>query len=187
MNIRKYLVVIAFILFAFSCRPKNDAVKQISNPNRAVCEEVNKKNKPDGEDPVITKTCIWGPYKTISVGTPDDAGRYNWEHKLYLKQTNRNYREITTNEMFNENVKSLIEDLNKKIKQQYRETIKDPDSKECFGERDIKKYTIDDFGINFIDNKIQFHSTFGIGGSACSAVDLIILEYPISEINKYVR
>ena len=46
--------------------------------NKVTCTENESKNE-DGGAPILTKTCLYKKYKTISKGYPDYKGRYSYE------------------------------------------------------------------------------------------------------------
>jgi len=58
--------------------------------NKLTCTEKESKNE-DGGDPILTKTCLYKKYKTISKGYPDYKGRYSYEYSVFKKQENGSY------------------------------------------------------------------------------------------------
>jgi hypothetical protein len=70
--------------------------------SKVVCTEKETKNEDGGDDPIITKTCLYKNYKTISKGYPDYKGRYSYEYSLFSKQANGSYVQIKNASLFNQ-------------------------------------------------------------------------------------
>ena len=78
--------------------------------NKVTCTEKESKNE-DGGDPILTKTCLYKKYKTISKGYPDYKGRYSYEYSVFKKQENGSYVQIKNATLFNENKNELLQFL----------------------------------------------------------------------------
>ena len=64
----------------------NNTVENSKMPiasNKVTCTEKESKNDYGG-GPIITKTCLYKAYKTISKGLPDYKGRYSYEYSIQM-------------------------------------------------------------------------------------------------------
>lgn len=104
------------------------AVTMAQVANKATCTEKESKNE-DGGDPILTKTCLYKKYKTISKGYPDNRGRYSYEYSVFKKQENGSYVQIKNATVFNENRNTLLSIINSKIEKEYRSYSNDPEQK----------------------------------------------------------
>src|ERR1700722_8095097 len=78
----------------------------IKKSNRITCEE-SYDSTSGTSDPVITRICTFRNFETISVGTPDNEGRYSWERQLYQFQ-NGKYLKTPNADIFNTNLNQLL-------------------------------------------------------------------------------
>ncbi len=153
--------------------------------NKATCIEKESKNE-DGGDPILTKTCLYKIYKTISTGYPDYKGRYSYEYSVFKKQANGSYVQIKNAALFNENKNELLSIINSKIKKDYISYSNEPEAKDCFDGASFTPFNFDQLGIEFGDDYINFSVTFGLSG-ACMAVDGTGVSFNLDEIQKYLN
>jgi hypothetical protein len=99
--------------------------------NKVTCTEKESKNEYGG-GPIITKTCLYKAYKTISKGFPDYKGRYSYEYSILKKQENGSYLPIKNASLFNNNKNELLSIINSKIEKDYKSYSNNPETKECF-------------------------------------------------------
>lgn len=153
--------------------------------NKVTCKEKESKNE-DGFDPILTKTCLYKKYKTISKGYPDFKGRYSYEYSVFKKQENGSYVQIKNATLFNEHKNELLSIINSKIKIDYMSFFNDPETKDCFEGASFTPFNFDQLGIYFDDDEINFSVTFGLSG-ACMSVDGTIVSFNFDEIQKYLN
>ena len=153
--------------------------------NKVTCTEKESKNE-DGGDPILTKTCLYKKYKTISKGYPDYKGRYSYEYSVFKKQENGSYVQIKNATLFNENKNELLSIINSKIENDYKSYSNDPETKDCFEGASFTPFNFDQLAIDFDVDKINFNVTFGLSG-ACMSVDGTIVSFNLYEIQKYLN
>ena len=153
--------------------------------NKVTCTEKESKNE-DGGDPILTKTCLYKKYKTISKGYPDYKGRYSYEYSVFKKQENGSYVQIKNATLFNENKNELLSIINSKIENDYKSYSNDPETKDCFEGASFTPFNFDQLAIDFDVDKINFNVTFGLSG-ACMSVDATIVSFNLDEIQKYLN
>lgn len=148
-------------------------------------ESANPENKdPRNPDPILTKTCTWGNYQTVSTGTPDYKGRYSYEYQLFsIKE--RQTKPVKNTFLFNKKIEQLEKLINQRLKKEYNEDSKDVP--ECFDGREYAYTPINNMGISFNDsNQVEFNVSYGLG-SACFNVDVATVTLKFSEIDEYLR
>jgi hypothetical protein len=128
--------------------------------NKVTCTEKESKNE-DGGDPILTKTCLYKKYKTISKGYPDYKGRYSYEYSVFKKQENGSYVQIKNPLLFNKNKNELLSIINSKIEKDYKSYSNDPETKDCFEGASFTPFNFDQLTIDFDVNKINFNVVFG--------------------------
>jgi hypothetical protein len=153
--------------------------------NKATCSEKESKND-DGGDPILTKTCLYRVYKTISKGYPDYKGRYSYEYSVFKKKQDGSYVQTKNALLFNENKNELLSIINSKIEKEYQSYSNDPETKDCFEDASFTPFKFDQLGIYFDEDKINFNVTFGLSG-ACMSVDGTIVSFKLDEIQKYLN
>jgi hypothetical protein len=152
-------------------------------PNKITCTEKESKNE-DGGGPIITKTCLYKAYKTISKGFPDYKGRYSYEYSILKKQENGSYLPIKNASLFNKNKNELLSIINSKIEKDYKSYSNNPETKECFEGISFTPFNFGQLGIKFESNQIVFNVTFGLSG-ACMSVDGTTVSINLDEMQKY--
>jgi hypothetical protein len=153
--------------------------------NNVTCTEKKSKNA-DGGDPILTKTCLYKKYKTISKGYHDYKGRYSYEYSVFKKQENGSYVQIKNASLFNKNKNELLSNINKKIEKDYNSYANDPETKECFEDASFTPFNFDQLAIDFGVDEINFNVTFGLSGD-CMSVDGTIVSFNLDEIKKYLN
>ncbi len=153
--------------------------------NKVTCTEKESKNE-GGGDPILTKTCLYKKYKTISKGFPDYKGRYSYEYSLFKKQENGSYSKIINATIFNENRNELLSIINSKIEKDYISYSNDPETKDCFESASFTPFNFDELAIDFDVDTINFKVAFGLSG-ACMDVDGTIVSFNLDEIQKYLN
>jgi hypothetical protein len=79
----------------------------------------------------------------------------------------------------------LLSIINTKIRKDYNQFAKDPESSTCFEGSSFTPFKFDELGIDFNGDDINFHVTFGLAG-ACMSVDGTIVSIPLKDIQKYL-
>lgn len=64
--------------------------------------------------------------------------------------------------------------------------MKDDEARDCFEGFMLAKYTINDFEIDFQDDKVSFSIKYGLS-DACLAYDGTIITLPLSEVKKNIK
>jgi len=136
-------------------------------------------------DSMITKTCLFKNYKTISTGTPDYKGRYFYEYEV-LKFINGKYIKIKNSELFSNSTK-IEKIINEKLKLEYESNMKITEISDCMKYIKLRFYSIDEMGISFDEyNNMVFNIDFDIP-SFCLNVSGSSVEISFSEIEKYIK
>lgn len=138
------------------------------------------------EDSIIIKTWEWKKYKFVETGTPDYRGRYGYIYELFVVN-NGQAKKINNSELFNGKINQLEKIVNQRIKHDFDEYIKDPNSSECFPSKVYTKIKIDDMGLSFSEsNEIIFNVSFGLGGY-CYSVDGTTVSFKLRDLKKYIK
>jgi len=153
--------------------------------NKALCTERESKNK-DGGDPILIKTCMYKKYKTISRGYPDYKGRYTYVYELYKKQPNGSFIQIKNAMLFNETKNELLSIINSKIEMDYAAFANDAETKDCFEGAAFAPFELDQLGIDFDADKINFNVSFGLS-AACMSVDGTTVSFNLDDIETYLN
>ncbi len=154
-------------------------------PNNVSCIEEESPNE-EGGTPLLTKTCLYKKYKTITHGYPDYKGRYTHEYSIFKMDENGSYIQIKNAMLFNENKNELLSIINSKIKKDYMLFSNDPETKDCFEGSSFMPYNFDQLGIDFTADGINFNIAFGLSGS-CISVDGTIISFNFDEIKYYLN
>ena len=167
---------------------KEEEIKQLKievDFKKIVCSEKEQKSQ-NSEDPILTKTCLLGIYKSTSTGEADDKGRYYYSYKLE-KKINDKFTKIKNIELFNEKKSELLDLINKQIKKDFNEFSKDPEYADCFAEMNgSPKVSYEDLGITFTDSGIEFNISYGLSDS-CLSVDGTTVSFKVDEILPYLN
>lgn len=153
--------------------------------NKALCTERESKNK-DGGDPILIKTCLYKKYKTISRGYPDYKGRYTYVYELYKKQPNGSFIQIKNVMLFNETKNELLSIINSKIEKEFNTYSHDAETKDCFEGATFAPFELDQLGIDFDADKINFNVSFGLS-AACMSVDGTTVSFNLDDIETYLN
>ena len=150
------------------------------------CSEKERKN-PEGNDPILVKTCFIKNFKFVETSHPDYAGRYVFhEYEVYVKKDNK-YIRTTNSNVFNKNQNKLLDTINTRILEDFNSFRSDSSSNECFtGIDTIPTYKMDDINITFSDDKICFVVNWGLP-MACRDVDGTIISFKIDDIKHYLK
>ncbi|BCY28691.1 hypothetical protein [Flavobacterium okayamense] len=176
---KKYLILIPIILISY-----NVIGQKKSSKLEIICN-IQLTEKEKNTDSIITKTCIFKKYKTISVGTPDFKGRYFYEYELF-KLSNGNYIKIQNSELFN-NSSKIEKIINEKLKIEYESNMKISEISDCMKYINFRYYKINEMGISFDEfNNMAFHVEFGIP-SSCLNVGGSLIIISTSEIEKFIK
>ena len=164
-----------FLLLCFS------AHSQTLKPK---CDEVEEYSE-TGSESVITKTCIIKDLKFVSVGTPDNKGRYFWEYEVY-KLDGENYTKTENSKIFRktEKLKKLV---NRGIEKSYESDKQILENAQCIDQITLKKFGLDEMQVTFDElGNAQFITSFEIS-SACLSVDRSIIKMKIEKFLKYLK
>jgi len=158
---------------------------QVNNSNKIICSEKEQKIQGNPE-PRLIKTCTWSNYKCISTGESDYKGRYFWSYK-WFKLVNGKFIKIDKSELFTGNSNSLLEAVNKEIKNKFDELSKDSENKECLSEiQGLPYYNMDNLEI-FLD-KDGFTFSYSLGLSmACLAIDGDFISFTVNKVEPYLK
>ncbi len=183
-------ILLVIIVLTDSC--KNNVKNSENNYQKQIAEKLNKAAKviceekdsviPNSEDPAIIRTCFYGKYKNIIVGSADYKGRYTYDYRLF-----KNDKIIENCKMFNEHQKELLEIINQKIKIEFNSLQGDPENTKCFdGVTKIDLFEMNQLGIEFVENEIIFNCNIGLSG-ACFSLDRISVKMELKEVEKYIN
>ena len=161
-----------------------DSIIQITS-NKVTCTEKESKNE-EGGSPILTKTCLYKTFKTITKGFPDYKGRYSYEYSILKKQENGSYLPIKNASLFKKNKNELLSIINNKIQKDYISYSNNLETKDCFEGISFTPFNFNELGIEFESNTIEFNVTFGLIG-ACMSVDGTTISMKLDEIQKYLN
>ncbi len=169
-------VVLLNMAISFAQAPAN-------YPNKAICTETT--TGEEGEQK-ITKTCIWGDFKSVSIGYEDGRGHLDWEHGLYRK-LNGKYAKVSNGELFGTKRSEVLTIFNAQISKDYQAISTERESKDCFAgmERTAPHYTFDKMGLYFDGENAFFSVSYGLI-TACRAVDGTIITLPLETIKPFL-
>jgi hypothetical protein len=109
-----------------------------------------------------------------------------WTYELYQNK-NGNYVKVQNNTLFNLEQKQLLKLINDRIKRDFNVYSTEPDTRDCFIDfGKVPTYKMNDLGIDFTDDEVQFHIEFGLP-EACDAVGGTTVTFKISDIIKYLN
>ncbi len=194
----KRIGTIAFLLLSFGLCKANQLNFETSDTTSKLKEDSNriqvscfeKEKKVDGkQDPIITTTCYLKKFKIVSIGYPDNAGRYSYyEYKIFMKVKGK-FVKVNNSRLFNTYQDELVSLINQKIKADFEEFSTDSNTRDCFRKNDtIRTFKMNDFGISFNGNEIWFNVNFGLNaGWPCLNVSGTIVSFKIEEIEKYLN
>lgn len=133
------------------------------------------------------KICLFNNFKTISTGYNNERnGKMYWTYELYQNK-NGNYVKVQNNTLFNLEQKQLLKLINDRIKRDFNVYSTEPDTRDCFIDfGKVPTYKMNDLGIDFTDDEVQFHIEFGLP-EACDAVGGTTVTFKISDIIKYLN
>ena len=133
------------------------------------------------------KICLFNNFKTISTGYNNERnGKMYWTYELYQNR-NGNYVKVQNNTLFNLEQKQLLKLINDRIKRDFNVYSTEPDTRDCFIDfGKVPTYKMNDLGIDFTDDEVQFHIEFGLP-EACDAVGGTTVTFKISDIIKYLN
>jgi predicted small lipoprotein YifL len=133
------------------------------------------------------KICLFNSFKTISTGYNNERnGKMYWTYELYQNK-NGNYVKVQNNVLFNLEQKQLLKLINDRIKRDFNVYSTEPDTRDCFIDfGKVPTYKMNDLGIDFTEDEIQFHIEFGLP-EACDAVGGTVVTFKISDIIKYLN
>ena len=152
------------------------------------CIEKEKKVQGGGE-PNLIKTCTWKNFKSVQTGESYKF-QYYYSYKLF-KLVNNKYVAIKNAQLFNENLNYLIEVLNQRLKMDFEQHLKEPESSTCFEGVSTPEVTIgdagtpfDNIGITFNSEQIDFSIPYGLMG-ACRGLDGTIISFSLDSMEPY--
>jgi hypothetical protein len=147
---------------------------------KVVCK--NEEKSGEGEDAILIKNCQFGNIQTRSEGYPDNKGRYSYAYEISF-----NGKKVKNEAIFNEKMPELLSKLNEKILKDYKEYYNAEDTRDCFEGMDKNpKFTMNDMGIDFDEDKIIFNISFGLSG-ACMSVDGTNVSLSMEELAPYLK
>lgn len=148
---------------------------------------IEKKKPLDNKiDPILIKICDFKTFRSVRTGKADYKGRYSYDYQLF-KITKNGKKKIKNSDLFNSGTDLVEKKINRDLRQEYEKNLNNPHLKNCMEWIDFRYYNINEMGIAFSDNnEIEFYINYGIGG-ACFNVSFSILNYKISEFEKYMK
>ena len=109
-------------------------------------------------------------------------GRFSYNYSVLL-----NGKKVKNEAIFNDKLPELLGKLNKKILKDYTTFYTAEETKDCFdGMPKNPTFSINDMGIDFEDDKINFNVIFGLPGM-CMSVDGTIISLSLEEIEPYLK
>ena len=167
-------------------KEKKSSIQQNKSEFQAPTFIMSEKQNPDGNDPIIIQTCNWGQYKFVTIGSPDDKGRYSYEYEVFNMVNNEEIK-VRNNDIFNSKIGTLEGKINRAIAKEINDNRKYPENSECLSEVGDPKFSIDEMGIT-IDrkNRMVFSVSLGLGG-ACFSVDAASANFSLNEIRNYLK
>ena len=189
MNKILQLIILLFFLSCSNDKSTQSNVKASKRKKTEIQEAtctVTEKQNPDGTDPIIIQTCIWGQYKFVKVGSPDYKGRYSYEYEVYRTTDNKDIK-VQNKDIFNSKFGDLEKLINSEITKELKENRQDPENAECLNDVGNPSFSINDMGIT-IDQKsrMEFNVSFGLGG-ACFNVDGASAKFSLKDISDYIK
>jgi hypothetical protein len=133
------------------------------------------------------KTCLFNDFKTVSTGYANDRnGKMYWIYEIYQNK-NGKYVKVQNNALFNLDQKELLKLINERIKRDFTVFSTEPETSDCFSDYgSLPVYKMNDLGIDFNEDEIQFHIEFHLP-EACDNVGGTIVSFKISDIIKYLH
>ena len=191
-----FLTTLALIVFFCSC---SDSASKVKNPEFVRIEpmedtKANLKSN-EGKEPKAKveckkqeksnesiKICKYGNIETKTEGFADMKGRFSYGYSVML-----NGKKVKNEEIFNDKLPELLNKLNQKILKDYTAFYNAEDTKDCFEAKPKNpKFSINDMGIDFEDDKINFNVIFGLS-EMCMSVDGTIISISLDEIEPYLK
>lgn len=80
-----------------------------------ICKEEESKSRDNSVDPVLTKTCVSGNFKFISIGSSDYKGRYYYAYQVYRTTSGQSVK-VENDIFFKDNSEELFGLINGEIK-----------------------------------------------------------------------
>jgi hypothetical protein len=160
-----------------------ERTKPISDAS-ATCMEADFSNE---EGNGTKKTCLFNTFKTVSTGYANDRnGKYYWTYELFQNK-NGKYIKVPNTALFNLDQAQLLKLINDRIRRDYNVYSTEPETRDCFIDfGKLPTYKMNDLGIDFNDDEIQFHIEFGLP-EFCDAVGGSVVTFKISDIEKYLN
>jgi len=133
------------------------------------------------------KTCLFNDFKTVSTGYANDRnGKMYWIYEVFQNK-NGKYVKVQNNTMFNLDQKELLKLINERIKRDFNVFSTEAETSDCFTDfGSLPVYKMNDIGIDFDDDEIQFHIEFNLP-EACDAVGGTTVTFKIADITKYLH
>lgn len=167
-------------LLPFSISEKANSISDAS----ASCMEADFENE---EGHGTKKTCLFNDFKTVSTGYANDRnGKMYWIYEIFQNK-NGKYVKVQNSALFNLDQKELLKLINERIKRDYTVYSTEAETKDCFNDFGrLPVYKMNDLGIDFNNNEIQFHIEFNLP-EACDAVGGTVVTFKIADIIKYLN
>jgi hypothetical protein len=150
----------------------------------ASCMETDFENE-DGHG--VKRTCLFNDFKTVGTGyANDNNGKMYWMYEIFQNK-NGKYVKIQNTTLFNSDQTELLKLINERIKRDFTVYSTEAETRDCFSDFGrLPIYKMNDLGIDFNNDEIQFHISFNLS-QACDAVGGTIVTFKISDIAKYLN
>ena len=151
----------------------------------ASCKESEFSNEEEGHG--TKKTCLFNDFKTVSTGYANDRnGKMYWIYEVFQNK-NGKYVKVQNNTLFNLDQKELLKLINERIKRDFNVFSTEAETSDCFSDfRSLPVYKMNDLGIDFNNDEIQFHIEFNLP-EACDPVGGTTVTFKIADITKYLH
>ena len=105
----------------------------------------------------------------------------------FRQNKNGKYVKVPNTALFNLDQAHLLKLINDRIRRDFNVYSTEPETRDCFIDfGKLPTYGMNDLGIDFNNDEIQFHIEFGLP-EFCDAVGGTIVTFKISDIEKYLN
>lgn len=176
MQILKYVLVFITTI----------TLTSVSLAQKVICLEKEQKIKGSNESKFIT-TCTWGLYKSVETREPELYGRYTSGGVKLYKKIGDKYVVIKNIDLFkNYNINRFFQLLERKVKKDVEDLLKDPDSKECAALIDVN-WNFNELEISFTDKGLDMYVSFRLEGGPCRSMGGTTVSFSFEELKDYLN
>ncbi len=185
---RNFIILgLVFAIFTAGCKSNQESKSSTKNIENLSSSCVEKEEPNEGnENPILIKTCTFSKYQSIRKGYLDSKGRYSYQYQLFVKNDKNEWIEVKNDVIFNDKKDKLLSEINNKIKIEFENFMKDPNSVDCFKDFSLFPFDFNQLGIDFDGQKFNFNVTFGLP-EYCKAFEGAIISYNFGEMQTYLK